>query len=1053
MAETTTTPRLMAAAKEFNIGKHTLVEFLVGQGFSRDDLKPTTKLTKEMYHALEKEFGFEKPNEIIELENQLKTKIKLSALDIIDGQIYALDLSNIDLEFIPSLGAFQMLKTLDLRRNKIKRIEGLHQMPQLERLILSNNQISKIEGLESLKNLKELYLFNNAIEEISGLESLEKLQVLNFNSNRIKAIPNLYFLQNLLDLYLNNNGIQQLESFNGLASLIRLELNQNELKSVPDLSKLEKLEVLCLNANQLADISNLRNSTSLRLLDLSSNKIRDISNLGKLTFLQLLRLSNNEISDIGVLKGLPQLQSLDISNNKINDLNPLLNLNNLAEVKLNGTPVHALVPPEVSKAGWLAIKDRLKSELKNEIVAFKEVKILILGNTNVGKSNLLEFLSSGNVPADNTTTHGIQYRIVEDQTKETHLHCWDFGGQEYFHATHRLFFSPGALHIVLWSRQNIQRNVDNPDECFDLKYWLRCIEQLIHQEPNKKIDVLVCENKIDLNDYNTTTINQTALIDKFKSLNFYFTNFSLTKGKRLSSFCEILQERSEAHFTSHSQQYRNYLDLINSTNKSVLDISEIGPDIDQVITAMNVFHNMGVLLYFPNIIENKVFVKPQALLDLIYNKILNEKRSWKIHKSEIIASVQGNLFDITADEVIKLLKYFDLIFQIQEQTDYFFVPQYLKNPPNIINFFEQHQFQKANIRIESDNYLMNIAMLRVFAVYGQFVQGKESNDYLFWKDGIVIEKNGSLLLLKFNRQDQYIELFPDVQSKNFKLQKEVVDFILQIPHQREFVSYAINEETFTVNDVNWESDYFNVWISMDGMFFTEWKTLMDNRRKNIYQIEAYSSIDMHNTFNNSKKTLSIFDYNKYLPKHDRGEMKRIFISYSKDDLQLVNKFIDHLSALKLDGKVQEWYCTELRAGSEWNFEIEDNFNKSDIICFMVSPNFMRTKYIHEVEIKKTFARKEIDEKFMIVPIILDFCRWTTTHNNLGIYTALPYTAKPVSDFNHQNMAWYVIEESLRLMIEEETNFQGEGFYSNQKLPKDVLSLFERIANKKVDNSV
>jgi len=40
MAETAT-PRLMAAAKEFNIGKDTLVDFLTGKGFSKDDLKPT----------------------------------------------------------------------------------------------------------------------------------------------------------------------------------------------------------------------------------------------------------------------------------------------------------------------------------------------------------------------------------------------------------------------------------------------------------------------------------------------------------------------------------------------------------------------------------------------------------------------------------------------------------------------------------------------------------------------------------------------------------------------------------------------------------------------------------------------------------------------------------------------------------------------------------------------------------------------------------------------------------------------------------------------------
>src|ERR1700754_1471072 len=59
MAETTTL-RLMAAAKEFNIGKDTLVDFLVGKGFSKDDLKPTSKLTEDMYRSLQQEFQSDK---------------------------------------------------------------------------------------------------------------------------------------------------------------------------------------------------------------------------------------------------------------------------------------------------------------------------------------------------------------------------------------------------------------------------------------------------------------------------------------------------------------------------------------------------------------------------------------------------------------------------------------------------------------------------------------------------------------------------------------------------------------------------------------------------------------------------------------------------------------------------------------------------------------------------------------------------------------------------------------------------------------------------------
>ncbi len=54
------TPRLMAAAKEFNIGTNTLIDFLVSKSFNSDDLKPTTKLSEEMYRVLQSEFQQDK---------------------------------------------------------------------------------------------------------------------------------------------------------------------------------------------------------------------------------------------------------------------------------------------------------------------------------------------------------------------------------------------------------------------------------------------------------------------------------------------------------------------------------------------------------------------------------------------------------------------------------------------------------------------------------------------------------------------------------------------------------------------------------------------------------------------------------------------------------------------------------------------------------------------------------------------------------------------------------------------------------------------------------
>ena len=54
------TLRLMAAAKEFNIGKDTLIDYLMSKGFDGEDLKPTSRISEEMYRILQVEFQTDK---------------------------------------------------------------------------------------------------------------------------------------------------------------------------------------------------------------------------------------------------------------------------------------------------------------------------------------------------------------------------------------------------------------------------------------------------------------------------------------------------------------------------------------------------------------------------------------------------------------------------------------------------------------------------------------------------------------------------------------------------------------------------------------------------------------------------------------------------------------------------------------------------------------------------------------------------------------------------------------------------------------------------------
>ena len=67
-------PRLLAAAKEFNVGQDTIIDFLIGKGFPKEELKPTSKLSEDMYRALQQEFQQDKV-----------AKLKSDAVDLPKG--------------------------------------------------------------------------------------------------------------------------------------------------------------------------------------------------------------------------------------------------------------------------------------------------------------------------------------------------------------------------------------------------------------------------------------------------------------------------------------------------------------------------------------------------------------------------------------------------------------------------------------------------------------------------------------------------------------------------------------------------------------------------------------------------------------------------------------------------------------------------------------------------------------------------------------------------------------------------------------------------------
>ncbi len=127
----------------------------------------------------------------------------------------------------------------------------------------------------------------------------------------------------------------------------------------------------------------------------------------------------------------------------------------------------------------------------------KRCKLLVLGNGDAGKTSLALALLPGGDPEDAKrlgSTHGIQFwgwdlpSDIGGSTLPVQLHLWDFGGQEIYHNTHRLFMSKGSVFIVVWDpsqdgRQPNRSGSGYQDEWRPIQYWLDFIKMACPQRP------------------------------------------------------------------------------------------------------------------------------------------------------------------------------------------------------------------------------------------------------------------------------------------------------------------------------------------------------------------------------------------------------------------------------------------------------------------------------------------------------------------------------------------------------------------------------------------
>src|SRR5690554_4390691 len=131
-------------------------------------------------------------------------------------------------------------------------------------------------------------------------------------------------------------------------------------------------------------------------------------------------------------------------------------------------------------------------------------------------------------------------------------------------------------------------------------------------------------------------------------------------------------------------------------------------------------------------------------------------------------------------------------------------------------------------------------------------------------------------------------------------------------------------------------------------------------------------------------------------------MLKLFISYSHKDETLVSKFISHIAPLKSNGIISEWYDRKIETGEEYQNDIDNNLENADIICLMISDNFLSSNAcIQEKDVSLLLRDKK---GIRVIPLILSPCVWTI-HKELSTLLAIPTDGKPITSFSNQNEGW------------------------------------------------
>jgi len=473
----------------------------------------------------------------------------------------------------PALGENEGLKKVDLRNNGLTP-KSMHTLATALKGNVSLLHLKLSESAPVFVTGDDLIITENLDssiiqrQESSDINELEKILMANREVAKC-------FTGDSVTAKLSDRGLAKIPPLlMVLPTLVHLDLSHNQLTFIPRAIKaLTRLEHLNLSNNLLVGLPR---------------------EFGALLALKHLDLSNNRLSQLPLtLVLLNNLEVINVRNNILTSIPTSFGtLPNLRELHIQGNQTLTVLPKQVIASPALPIT-HLKDQNKGSAYCYR-VKLMCVGQANVGKTSLVEMLSKKTLkPLNNmisqsdlvmfasnfgggvndvkslakpvispkgpgqklksenvvintdVATDGIVIKewiakgpsgIKKGELESMTLASWDFAGQEVYYYTHLFFLSHRGIYLLVF-------NLLKPEEEYSrIEYWLQSIHTRARGAPvilvGTHLDDPKCSKKY-LDGLYANLLSKFS--GQFKSIRFFFA-LSCTTGKGVEDLKKKITE-------------------------------------------------------------------------------------------------------------------------------------------------------------------------------------------------------------------------------------------------------------------------------------------------------------------------------------------------------------------------------------------------------------------------------------------------------------------------------------------------------------------------------